>query len=101
MWWRITIITSRKNPDFSSAKISHLRVNMKEDTTFYADASSEIGAGAWLSFGGDEVHKKGFIRWTPEELYMFRRQNLTSMDNDETGVSINVLKFLQWYISCC
>ena len=90
-WWRVIIITSLKNPDFFSAKISHLRVNMKENITLYSDASSEIGAGAWLTFGGDEVHKRGFIRWTPEELHMFRRQKLTSMDNEMAGVSINVL----------
>jgi hypothetical protein len=93
VWWRVIIITSLKNPDFFSAKISHLRVNMKEDITLYSDASSEIGAGAWLTFGGDEVHKRGFIRWTPEELHMFRRQKLTSMDNEMAGVSINVLEF--------
>jgi len=93
MWWRIIIITSLKNPDFFSARISHLRINMKEDITLYSDASSEIGAGAWLTFGNEEVYKKGFIRWTSEELYMFRKQKLTMVNNDETGVSINVLEF--------
>jgi hypothetical protein len=45
-WWRLLIISSLKKPDFFSARISHLRVNKKEDISLYTDASSEIGGGA-------------------------------------------------------
>ena len=57
-WWRLLIIASLKNPDLFSARISHLRVNIKEDISLYTDASSEVGEGAWLS-GEDAASSLG------------------------------------------
>ena len=48
-WWRLLIVASLKNPDFLSALISHPIVNIKENISPYTNASSEAGAGAWLS----------------------------------------------------
>ena len=92
-WWRLIIITSLKNPDFFSAKISHLRVNKREDIMMYSDASSEIGGGAWLTRDGVEILNEGFIRWTREELEMFNRHLESSTFMTHEGVSINVLEF--------
>jgi hypothetical protein len=60
------------NLDFFSARISHLRVNIKENISLFTDASSEVGGGAWLSGEDGKVVKDGFIRWSVNELAMFR-----------------------------
>jgi hypothetical protein len=92
-WWRMIIVASLKNPDLFSAKISHLRVNRKENITFFSDAYSEIGAGAWLSIDEGKVFKQGFIRWTAEELTMFNSCRFVAGHVVSEGVSINVLEF--------
>ena len=71
-WWRLLINTSIKKPDFFSAKISHLRINRKENISLYTDASSEISGGAWISKKDGEIVEDGFIRCSPDELSMFK-----------------------------
>jgi hypothetical protein len=92
-WWRLLIIASLKNPDLFSARISHQRVNKKEDISRYTNASSEIGGGAWMSKKDDEIVKDGFIRWSPDELSMFKNWGTSSQSVTNDKVSINVLEF--------
>jgi hypothetical protein len=92
-WWRLLIIASLKNPDLFSAKISHLRVNKKEDILLYSDASSGIGGGAWLAGDDGQIIKDGFIRWSHEELAMFKNYRSAAESVHSDGVSINVLEF--------
>jgi hypothetical protein len=92
-WWRLLIIASLKNPDLFSARISHLRINTKEDILLYTDASSEVGGGAWLSRDDGKVIKDGFIRWSVNELAMFKNHPFRVGTEAVDGVSINVLEF--------
>ena len=92
-WWRLLIIASLKNPDLFSAKISHLRVNKKEDILLYPDASSGVGGGAWLAGDDGQIIKDGFIRWSHEELAMFKNYRSAAESVHSDGVSINVLEF--------
>jgi hypothetical protein len=85
-WWRAIILTAYINPNIMGANISSIRRELKAEIYLRSDASSTIGGGAYISesLNGDEVHMdNSAIRWTREELDMFKQEN----------VSINVLEY--------
>ena len=92
-WWRMLILISLKNPNFFSAKISHLRINKSEDIILYTDASKRTGCGAWLSHCDGRIIEEGFIRRSKEEIELFEKRLISSDSNPQAGVSINVLEF--------
>jgi hypothetical protein len=92
-WWKIIVMISLKNPNFLSAKISHMRVNKTADVILYTDASKTIGGGAWVERLDGSISLEGFIRWTKEEIELFENSKASSMLDPQVGVSINVLEF--------
>ena len=90
-----------------SAKIDHMLRDGTCDIEITTDASSSVGGGAWQSEGDMQVQqamdgvlsfdsiiatREGFIRWTEEELHLFK-VGLSAEHGSEGPISINVLEF--------
>jgi hypothetical protein len=90
-WWKIIVMISLKNPNFLSAKISHMRVDKNADVSLYTDASKTIGGGAWVEQLDQGISLEGFIRWTKEEIELFENSKASSMLDPQVGVSVRYL----------